>query len=275
MLGRSVLIESSHTPLFELLRRLFEPFVAARTSDSPSRIVAVRDEERDEWRVDVDGERFGGSPTPWGAMIDVRNAAVDAALRDRDDLVSLHAAAVVKEGNALLLSGEPWAGKTTFSLQLANEGWLHFSDDVAPIDLASGRLRPFPKPPAIRSAPWAEFRHLWDPQPEWLPEPIDWFVVPALKLPLGTEDAVPRFFVHLRYREGAEGRVTEITSATAVIRSAPQARSLKPKQLARLASISRGMFAAELEYSDEKEGMSLLRSILQRWTEGGNLSQWS
>ena len=267
MLGRPILIESPHAPLFKLLVRLFEPFIVSATYENATRIVAVQ--EATEWRVDVDGERFGGSPSPWGALIDVRNAAVEAALADQTDFISLHAAVVVRDGDAVLLAGEPWAGKTTFSLRLIQEGWRHFSDDVAPIHLKSGKVHAFPKPPAVRTGSWEDFRHLWDPQPDWLPVPADWFIVPVTNLPRGEGPATPRVLVHLKYEKEATAQIGEISAADALIRCAPQTRAVSGPQLAALAAVCRRANRVELQYSDTEEGLDLLRSYLAACSRGG------
>ena len=270
--GRHVDLECDHPGMSELLKRLFVPFRA--DTDPPEATMISVGHDGEDWFVEVDGSRYGGpaiggSATPWGAMVDARNALVQTFLSDRDDLVSLHAAVVVRDGKALLLSGQPWAGKTTFSFRLLEQGWKHFSDDVAPIDLKTGSVLAFPKPPAIRTRPWSDFRHLWDPPPKWLPEPTEYFVVPVTNLPLAEETtATPSALVHLFYREGITARVSPITPAAAIMhcasgtRSATAQQRLSPGQFARLVQVCKQVKSVELEYADVEEGLALVQRYL-------------
>ncbi|HXV74958.1 MAG TPA: hypothetical protein VD788_01465 [Candidatus Polarisedimenticolaceae bacterium] len=58
----------------------------------------------------------------------------------------LHAGALVDgRGRALLISGPSGFGKTSLTLELLGRGLRFLSDDYAPLELASGRIQPYPR----------------------------------------------------------------------------------------------------------------------------------
>jgi HprK-related kinase A len=64
----------------------------------------------------------------------------------------LHAAAVERDGRALLLPAYPGAGKSTLAASLACRGWRLLSDEFGVVADAGDDLVPFPRPPAIKNA---------------------------------------------------------------------------------------------------------------------------
>jgi HprK-related kinase A len=63
----------------------------------------------------------------------------------------LHAGAVERDGRALLLTGESGAGKSTLSALLGERGWRFLGDEFALLDLADGRLDPFPRAVSLKN----------------------------------------------------------------------------------------------------------------------------
>ena len=62
-----------------------------------------------------------------------------------------HAAIVEKNGKAILLPGEPGAGKSTFCTALAHSGWSLMSDELALLSLSDGKVHPIPKPISLKN----------------------------------------------------------------------------------------------------------------------------
>ena len=59
-------------------------------------------------------------------------------IRERQDLpLWLHAAAVERNGKALLVAGPSGQGKSTLSTRLCEKGWNFMSDDIAPVRMSS------------------------------------------------------------------------------------------------------------------------------------------
>lgn len=63
----------------------------------------------------------------------------------------LHAGVLARDGKAILLPGRSGSGKTTLTATMAANGWQYFSDELALIDSASCRVRPFPQAMVIKS----------------------------------------------------------------------------------------------------------------------------
>jgi HprK-related kinase A len=64
----------------------------------------------------------------------------------------LHASGVERDGRALLMTGHSGAGKSTLAALLAERGWRLLGDEFALVDLASGRVHPFPRPISLKNA---------------------------------------------------------------------------------------------------------------------------
>jgi HprK-related kinase A len=63
----------------------------------------------------------------------------------------LHAAAVERDGRALLMTGESGSGKSTLAALLGDRGWRFMGDEFALVDLIDGRLHPFPRAVSLKN----------------------------------------------------------------------------------------------------------------------------
>lgn len=68
-----------------------------------------------------------------------------------NNYVILHSAVVEKNGRALIIPGEPGAGKSTLCAALVLRGWRLLSDEMAVIDIASQQLVPVPRPISLKN----------------------------------------------------------------------------------------------------------------------------
>ena len=64
----------------------------------------------------------------------------------------VHAAVVAKEDKALLLPGEPGAGKSTLCAALVSRGWRLLSDEMALINPHNLQITPVPRPIGLKNA---------------------------------------------------------------------------------------------------------------------------
>lgn len=71
------------------------------------------------------------------------------SLTSDGELVAVHAGVVAKGGRAILLPAPPDHGKTTLVAGLVLAGFEFLSDEAAPIDPETLRVRPFPRPLVI------------------------------------------------------------------------------------------------------------------------------
>lgn len=63
----------------------------------------------------------------------------------------LHAAAVERDGKALLMTGPSGAGKSTLAALLGERGWRFMGDEFALLGLDDGRLHPFPRAVSLKN----------------------------------------------------------------------------------------------------------------------------
>lgn len=66
--------------------------------------------------------------------------------------VPVHAAAVERQGRAMILSAPSGSGKSTLCAAMVFSGWRLFSDEFALIDPATRRLSPAPRPLCLKEA---------------------------------------------------------------------------------------------------------------------------
>jgi hypothetical protein len=178
--------------------------------------------------------------------------------------VTLHAAAVARDDRLLLLAGESGAGKTTLTLALLRDGWTYLSDDVAPIDVSTGEVAPFPKPLGVKEpSAWegvaAAFRDL-----PAAPRPVRGFLVPPATFSIGTEPLAPNLLVFPRFRRGDPLVVEELTPAKAAALATPYVRRVDPEVIGVLNRLCRGAACVRLSYGETGAAVRALSDLLSR-----------
>ncbi|MCA9975866.1 MAG: hypothetical protein KC413_08960 [Anaerolineales bacterium] len=71
-------------------------------------------------------------------------------IRAHTALCWFHAGAVARHDAALLLVGDWGHGKSTLVTNLVAQGWLYLSDDIAPVDMRTRQVLPYPQTPRVR-----------------------------------------------------------------------------------------------------------------------------
>lgn len=71
----------------------------------------------------------------------------------------IHAAVVDKKGHAIVLPGNPGAGKSTLCAAMVSRGWRLLSDEMALIDLGDLRITPIPRPIGLKNESIAIMRN--------------------------------------------------------------------------------------------------------------------
>lgn len=64
----------------------------------------------------------------------------------------LHAAAVARDGEALVMTGDSGAGKSTLAAMLGYRGWRFLGDEFALLGPKDGCFHPFPRPTSLKNA---------------------------------------------------------------------------------------------------------------------------
>jgi hypothetical protein len=102
--------------------------------------------------------RFAGRPvfaaeTLGDLLHHLDNQLTIALERALPELYFLHAAALADASGATLLVGDSGAGKSTTAHALAAAGWDYLSDELAPIELATRTVLPYPRAICLKRAP--------------------------------------------------------------------------------------------------------------------------
>ncbi len=139
-----------------LLDRLYADYPHPDVPDFTVRLRASR-----PWRrwlrpaIVIDGDHHlpEAAPLPLaqGLLAAEMGMNLQMALGQRRYLL-LHAAAVERDGRALLMTGESGAGKSTLAALLAEAGWRLMGDEFALIDPETGLVHPFPRLVSLKNA---------------------------------------------------------------------------------------------------------------------------
>lgn len=264
LLGTFHTVRSRSPEWIDFVRQLWNPLVV---EDSSVGGVEHEIEESPEgWRLLVDDVSELPRSSVWQVVNDLRQAIVERGLtrlRARG-FVDLHAAVVARGETVALLVGRPAAGKTSLSLELAEQGWSVFSDDVAPLT-PSGDVLPFPKPPLIRDVTsWTRWKDRWSP-PRWVPEPDIGFLLPIDIFPLTKASrGRPSHTFFLNFSRAAPPAASALSSALAVSRAAEHVRNLDASTLGVLSAIVGSACSAVLTFGSYPEGASLLKEVVAR-----------
>ncbi len=261
VLGSRFSVVSRDEDVLELVGRLWAPFLVSEPFSSSSKVIIEKG--RGGWLVHPEGETPAEKDL-WNALIYTRNWIVERALDGAERFMSLHSAVVVRSSRAILLVGDPWAGKTTLTLRLVEKDCSYFSDDAAPIRLRDGRVVPFPKPIGIKQQSWEEMKGYWKPLPAWLPAPADSFLLPAATLvdPRATE-AVIGFLVFLSFEPTREQHLRPLSPAEALALSGRHVRGLVPQHLPHLARVCSHARSVELAYNSPAEAADAVLEFAQ------------
>lgn len=72
----------------------------------------------------------------------------------------LHASAVERDGEALVMTGTSGAGKSTLAALLGESGWRLLGDEFALVDPDSGLVHPFPRAISLKNGAICLFKHM-------------------------------------------------------------------------------------------------------------------
>jgi HprK-related kinase A len=181
-----------------------------------------------------------------------------------ESFLLLHAAAVERDRNAVLLPAPSGSGKSTLSAGLVAAGFGYLTDDVCAIDLDSGRVRPHPKPISLATEVVRQFERngstlLRDDERAFVH--TDAYVTSAnLGGRLGRESTA-RTIVVPTYAAGSATNLTAMSRAEAVIVLGEQSfnfNELAPAALSLVADVVRGCDCFRLTYADLDAAVGLI-----------------
>jgi HprK-related kinase A len=171
----------------------------------------------------------------------------------------LHAAVIERNGLSAILAAPPGSGKSTLCAGLVHRGWRLFSDELALIHLATGRVDAFPRPICLKNESIDVIRQ-FVPDSSWGPmvhetrkgsvthlRPPDAHIVAA------SQPARPRWIVFPQFRAGSPVKVAPKPKARAALALAANAFNfdvLGELGFEALSRVVQGCDAYEFSYGD-------------------------
>lgn len=154
--GLRIRITTSSMELIDLAREELPPghFEDARTDLDVDRSyhISWEDDEPSGYFLTVDGERSGPFRAQEVAVERLESSLQIYVAEFAQPHLFLHAGVVQWLGMTIVLPGSSFAGKSTLTRALVNEGATYFSDEFAVLDL-EGRVRPYARKLSQREGP--------------------------------------------------------------------------------------------------------------------------
>lgn len=186
------------------------------------------------------------------------------------DHLIVHAAVLERKGRAILLPGQPGAGKSTLAAALCLSGFRLLSDEMALIGLADRRLHPVPRPVSLKDRAIEIIRGhapeavLGPPAHDTAKGTVAHLRVPAQAVAEARRTAAPAFVVFPRWQAGAATRLEERGRARSLFELAEQSfnyDTLGPRAMHVLAPMVESCRCFDFRYSRLEEAVALFTRL--------------
>jgi HprK-related kinase A len=182
----------------------------------------------------------------------------------------LHAGVVERGGHALLLPGQPGAGKTTITAGLTLNGWRLLSDEVGMVPPGTRNLLPVPRPLSLKGESIDIIRRfsseavIGPPAEGTKKGTVAHMRPPSESVARATEPAVPRWIVFPRFEGGAAAELRRVSRADALLRVGREAFNyslLGAAGFETLADLVEGCDCYELTFGELGEALECLGEL--------------
>lgn len=206
------------------LASLLSPFLAAGEPTSWYEMVSTP--SRDAHRVLLDGVQVLEMADHFLVGVFLWHLNQRVMLETRSHLL-VHAGAASLDGRAVVLPGDPDAGKSTLVAALVSAGFSYLSDEAAAVDLGSGLVFPYPRAIALGRGSWSLLPALAPPA-DRRRRTEDLWLVTAEEIRSGATSAPcrSRVVVFPRLEPGTPAELHPISRAEAVRRMARRSTNL-------------------------------------------------
>ncbi len=183
----------------------------------------------------------------------------------------LHAAAVERDGLAVILPAPPGSGKSTLCAGLIHRGWRLMSDEVALISLTDGLVSALARPVSLKNESLAVIRQ-FAPQAVFnrvshgtVKGSVTHMRAPAAHVQRVAERARPRWVIFPRYVAGSSPKLTPRAKADSMLelgRNAFNYMVLGKQGFDALCDMVEGCDCHDFQYSDLNDAVALFDGLL-------------
>jgi hypothetical protein len=253
--GRQLITRTDVPILHEFLKETFRHMLVPCVTDGVGTLDVFG--EKDAYRLESAETRVIAGQEVDYLLNRVKEEVRFEFMRARRDLLWLHAAAVERDGSAMLLCGRSGQGKSTLSSLLCDRGWRLMSDDIAPVRMDANEVLPFCQSP-VRRIP--RDRKLEPHKRKGLVRQK----VALLPDQLRRDPAAIRSMVFLTFSAGAPsvvGRLTQGETALEVLRNLTNFIDHKAGAVERAAVMARSLPGFSLSYGSSAEAAGILDTL--------------
>ncbi len=210
-------------------------------------------------------------PLSLGLLAAEMGMNLQMALGQRRHLL-LHAAAVEREGKAVLMTGLSGAGKSTLAALLGERGWRFMGDEFALLGLDDGLLYPFPRAVSLKNDALALFADVdaerLGPLLEGTPKGTIRHLRPGRDaVARMDEPAAPALILFPRFDPGLAAAVRPVGAAEVFVRLTQASTNyvaLAERGFAALSRLAASAPARAADYSTGEEAIALVERL---WEE--------
>lgn len=151
-----------HPRVYEILKTNFNAFIPAKTRSSGNidlRYETAFDDSSKLYTLTIDPHTVLTTPLLGKFLYWIEKEITVSLQKIRSDLYFLHAATLEYNGNAFILTGQTGSGKSTMTWALLNNNFGYMSDELAPIDIGSMTIQPFPHALCLKTEPAAPYTY--------------------------------------------------------------------------------------------------------------------
>jgi len=146
-------VACSDNVVHDLVCRNFSELVVPTDAALGARVIRIASGPDSRWSLQREHREHVSISSTYELIYGVEKAITIEAQRYRPDLFFLHAAALTFNGHAMLLMAASGSGKSTTAWALTNRGFGYMSDELAPIDLETFEVQPYPHALCLKRAP--------------------------------------------------------------------------------------------------------------------------